>query len=547
MFEDYFSFQSIFVLGASVIYVFWQLRSRPDGVERVVLFGLIWGCGPRVFSYSLLDEIVISLITAYILIFRREKLRAFAGALRRNKIYWMPSILCLFLALHSLFSLVVLKDPRMVKWLVVFVSAPFVIWVIPRWLSGQNNSDKSPVGFVMSHLYIYFVAYILQGLAGEIYFGEWGRFQTQDLYWQGSSLAVMPAMLFFAACYFLPKQFMHEWKKTLYLGVLLAFCAFFYDSRILQLLLVCCPVAGLIIYAKGYRHWIAIFGSFVAAFVGNVYFDNYDISPHYYVKSLKKRMGYDEAIYASFRYCIEYVGTVRNVPYWQCEPKPTPSTTNTLGITNKLNVVHREKQIKKADVTFLGTIITNPVFGEAKKSNYEALEFGVSSLSNSVNIINPLENDFDRSLQLMAGIEATLGSPRKLVSIFGTGFYTHRYTIGPLIIEKYEKGLPGYPNQVTQKDHTEEATPIFRTTAMTGYIVDTGLTGICLFCMAVFSTAYFALRIGLRPFIAGGCCAFISFAWTYSNYSFENALWFLLMFIVVGFSEEMGVKQRKLP
>ena len=83
---------------------------------------------------------------------------------------------------------------------------------------------------------------------------------------------------------------MHEWKKTLYLGVLLAFCAFFM-IHILQLLLVCCPVAGLIIYAKGYRHWIAIFGSFVAAFVGNVYFDNYDISPHYYVKSLKKEWG----------------------------------------------------------------------------------------------------------------------------------------------------------------------------------------------------------------------------------------------------------------
>ena len=69
---------------------------------------------------------------------------------------------------------------------------------------------------------------------------------------------------------------------------------------------------------------------------------------------------------------------------------------------------------------------------------------------------------------------------------------------------------------------------------MTGYIVDTWPTGMSVLYGCIFN-GHFALRIGLRPFIAGGCCAFISFAWTYSNYSFENALRFLLMFIVVGF------------
>ena len=423
MFEKFFEFPIDSILGASAIYVFWQLRSRLDGVERAVLFGLIWGCGPRVFSYSLLDEIVISLIAAYILIFRRDKLRAFAGRCDETKYSGCrPS--SSFLALHTLFSLVVLEDPRMMKWLVVFVSAPSSFGLCHGGYL-DRMIDGPPVGFVMSHLYIYFGAYILQGLAGEIYFGEWGRFQTQDLYWQGSSLAVMPVMLFLQPIIFYLKQFMHEWKKTLYLGALLAFCAFFYDSRILQPLLVCCPVAGLIIYAKGYRHWIAIFASFLVAFVGNVYFDNYDVSPHLYVKRLKANLGYDrEEIrsankVSSVRFCIEYVKISSDDLFWECEIKSNMSASEST--SNKLVSAFYQKEIQRPDRTIFETVITTRVMGKPKKGNYEALKFGAASLSSSVNLIHPLQNDFDRSLQLIAGIEATLESPNTLVQYLGPG------------------------------------------------------------------------------------------------------------------------------
>ena len=566
MFDDFLDFLSIFIIATSTIYVLWELYNRPDGVQRAILFGLIWGCGPRVFTYSLLDEIVLSLVTAYMWLFRRNKLRAIVEELRRHKVYWMPTVICLFLAVHSLFSLFILEDPRMVKWTLVFVSAPFIFALVPRWLSGCDNPEGAPVGYVTVHLSLYFLVYILQGLAGEIFIGEWGRFHTQDLYWQGSSLAVMPVMVFFAAYYFLPKQFMHDLKRTLYIAAPVVFCAFFYDSRILQLLLVCCPVAGLIIHVAGYRHWIAILASFLVGFVVNVYFDNYDVSPHLYVKTVKANLGYDrEQIrdankLSSVRFCIEYVKISSEDLFWECEKKSEMSASEST--SNKFVSAFDQKEIQRTDKGIgksafdqkeiestdkgIGKILfESRVFGVQKKKDIEALKYGVLSLTNSVNLIHPLENDVDRSLQLLAGVEATLDAPKAINSIFGTGFYSHRYTIGPWITKNYTEALPGYSDRSIESDQSESELAIFRTTALTGFIVDTGIAGVLLFFSAVLSTAYFAIRSGLRLFFSGGCCAFISLAWTYSNYSFENALWFLLMFIVVGFCEDVVSKQQR--
>ena len=539
MFDNFLAFQSFFIIAATSVYVLWELRNRPDGVQRALLFGLIWGCGPRVFTYSLLDEIVLSFVMTYMVLFRRDELCAIIERLRRHKIYWMPTILCLFLAVHSLFSLVILEDPRMLKWTLVFVSAPVVFALLPRWLSGRDNPAGAPVRFVMVHLSLYFLVYILQGLAGEIFIGEWGRFHTQEVYWQGSSLAVMPVMVFFAAYYFLPEQFMRKWNKTLYLGGLFAFCAFFYDSRILQLLLLCCPVAGLIIYARGYRHWIAISASFFVAFVGNVYFDNYDLSPHLYVKNVKTHLGYDrEQIrgankLSSVRFCIEYVKTLRDDLFWECERKLN------IRASEKDVSSFDQKEFQRTDKGIGEILLKSKVLGVQKKTNVEALKYGVFTLTNSINLTHPLENDVDRSLQLLAGVEATLGAPSAINSIFGTGFYIHRYTIGPWILKNYAEALPGYSDRSIQTDQSEREVVIFRTTALTGFMVDTGIAGVLLFLSVVLSMAYFAIRSGLRLFLAGGSCACISLAWTYSNYSFENALWFLLMFIVVGFCEDM--------
>ena len=478
MFDEFVAVQSVFIISASAVYAFWELRNRPDGVQRALLFGLIWGCGPRVFTYSLLDEIVLSLVTAYMLLFRREELRAIIEGFRRHKIYWMPTILCLFLAVHSLFSLVILEDLRMVKWTLVFVSAPFVVALVPRWLSGRDNPDGAPVGFVMVHLSLYFLAYILQGLAGEIFIGDWGRFHTQEVYWQGSSLAVMPVMVFFACSFFFPEQYLGRWPRMFYFFLMLGFCAFLFDSRIMQLLLVCCPLAGLVVYWKGYRNWAAMLVAFLCCFYVNVTLDNNDVDIKSYVKAV-----------------------------WTKAPPE---------------------------------VAKSKLHGDQKKDAFEAIVFGLKSLSQSANVIDPMVNDIDRMLQVSAALEASASHRNILVRGFGTGFYTHRYEIGYWVKQKYAEALPGFSEASLAGDVGGGSRPIFRTTALAGYIIDTGILGVALISMVLFSAVYFALDTGVREFLAGGICTSLALAWTYSNFSLENALWFLLMFIVAGLCRQSG-------
>ena len=470
-FDEFLTYYSIFIIFVSAAYVGLQLRNHADGVQRALMFGLIWGCGPRLFNYSLLDEIVLLIVSGYMWLFRRRELWFIVKGLRHNPIYWMPTIFCLFLALHSLFSLFFLADLRMMKWTLVFGAAPFIIALIPRWLSGRDTSNDGSVRFVLLHLHLYFTAYISQGILGEFLIGDWGRFHTQDTLWQGSSLAIMPVVSFFAACYFLPERLIGKWQNKLYFGLLISFCSFFFDSRIMQLLLMCCPIAGFFLYWRAWRQWTAILVAFTCCFFLNVTIDNHNVK-------IKK-----------------YVTTI-----WESVP---PEETLSLRV------------------------------GKQKRPHVDALAFGLSELVGSANVINPLENDVDRMLQLEAGY-AKFISANMLQKVLGTGFYTHRYEIGYIVNMKYKESLPGLSGVSLAPSEQDKSKLVFRTTAMAGYLIDTGLLGIVLLGLTLISAVYFAVFNGVQTLLAGGTFSVIALAWTYSNYSLENVLWFLIMFIVTG-------------
>ena len=236
-----------------------------------------------------------------------------------------------------------------------------------------------------------------------------------------------------------------------YFFLMLGFCAFFFDSRIMQLLLLCCPLAGLVVYWKGYRNWAAMLVAFLCCFYVNV-----------------------------------------------------------------------------------------TLYGDQKKDAFEAIVFGFKSLSQSANVIDPMVNDIDRMLQVSAALEASASHRNILGRVLGTGFYTHRYEIGYWVEQKYAEALPGFSEASLAGDFGGGSRPIFRTTALAGYIIDTGILGIALISMVLFSVVYFALGTGVREFLAGGICTSLALAWTYSNFSLENALWFLLMFIVAGLCRQSG-------
>ena len=150
-----------------------------------------------------------------------------------------------------------------------------------------------------------------------------------------------------------------------------------------------------------------------------------------------------------------------------------------------------------------------------------------------------MANDIDRKLQVSAAVEVSLLNRTSLVRFFGTGFYTHRYEIGHWVKQKYTEALPGF-SESSLTDFQDGSRRFFRTTALAGYIVDTGILGLLLMSVVLFSVTYYALESGVRVFLGGGICTYLALAWTYSNFSFENVLWFLLMFIVTGLCRQSG-------
>ena len=96
----------------------------------------------------------------------------------------------------------------------------------------------------------------------------------------------MPVMVFFACSFFFPEQYLGGRFRIFYFSLLLGFCAFFFDSRIMQLLIICCPLAGLVIYLNGYRHWVAMLVAFICCFYVNVSFYNNDVDIRAYVNAV---------------------------------------------------------------------------------------------------------------------------------------------------------------------------------------------------------------------------------------------------------------------
>jgi len=106
--------------------------------------------------------------------------------------------------------------------------------------------------------------------------------------------------------------------------------------------------------------------------------------------------------------------------------------------------------------------------------------------------------------------------------------------------QKYMEALPGFSESSLATDFQDGSRRVFRTTALAGYIIDTGILGLLLMGVVLFSATYYALESGARVFLGGGICTFLALAWPYSNFSFENVLWFLLMFIVTGLCRQSG-------
>jgi len=96
--------------------------------------------------------------------------------------------------------------------------------------------------------------------------------------------------------------------------------------------------------------------------------------------------------------------------------------------------------------------------------------------------------DVSRNLQMRAALNAALDSFSGWM--FGSGYYSHRYILGPYIVDLYERFLPTLAFKVIEGSRNDPfAFTVFRTTALAALLVDTGVVGVALFGMNFVLTA----------------------------------------------------------
>ena len=342
---------SVYILVTAGVF-YYLYKSYDDYAGRIIFVGMIWGCGPRLFGYSFIDEISFLGLFAFLAFFHRSLIVEIWQECKSSLSFKIASILCGFLVLQSIRGAFVLDDWRMIKWVFTFAALPFVLQIFMGFVRASDYDDHLKRCFISLVIFSYFAAYAVQGLLAESYLGLNGRFATQHYVWQGSALAVMPCIIYtFLSCKWL-KGGANSTQKILILVnyVMMSFCSFYFDSRILQLLLILFLFCAFFHASRAKLLWSSLLLVLGLSFIVNT-------------------LVYDPNLLQSLSF--ESGSGGQNIAF--------------------SNVISNFKLILSK--TFEG-------FADVVKS---------------ANIVNPAKNDFDRALQLKAAFDAVLENPKRLL------------------------------------------------------------------------------------------------------------------------------------
>jgi len=99
---------------------------------------------------------------------------------------------------------------------------------------------------------------------------------------------------------------------------------------------------------------------------------------------------------------------------------------------------------------------------------------------------SPNKSDVGRNLALKAGFDTLMGSNRTL--LIGDGMYSHKRTAVPYIKKLFLKYMPKDDFHIPgSRDDAALGLTVWRTTAFTGLLIDTGLIGMTLLAIIFFS------------------------------------------------------------
>jgi len=158
-------------------------------------------------------------------------------------------------------------------------------------------------------------------------------------------------------------------------------------------------------------------------------------------------------------------------------------------------------------------------------------EFFYGTFQSTQALWSPGESDVTRKLQFEASIHRLLDNPGTFM--VGDGIYSHRYTILPHIQELHKLYLPVQkfliPGHKETRDDTADDIKLFRTTAFSALLIDTGIIGIMLYTLNFIFMGLKVLRSrtsGTSIFLA---VIFLAYMWHFNNNICDVVLLYLLI------------------
>lgn len=145
---------------------------------------------------------------------------------------------------------------------------------------------------------------------------------------------------------------------------------------------------------------------------------------------------------------------------------------------------------------------------------------------------DPTESDLTRQLQFEAGFLRLIDNAKTF--FIGDGIYSHRVTIIPYIDALHTKyitkeGQYLIPGHKEKRDDLTGQLTIFRTTAFSALLVDTGIIGMFLFTLLFVMTIYkLTIRRGGYKVVLMVVC-FLAYMWMFNNNISEIILLYLFI------------------
>ena len=162
------------------------------------------------------------------------------------------------------------------------------------------------------------------------------------------------------------------------------------------------------------------------------------------------------------------------------------------------------------------------------------------------------ESGMGRKLQFEAGLLRLTDNPRTL--LVGDGIYSHRFTITPYVNELYRKtepefrrafNVPGYEEIRAAKDVGPGGKTIFRTTAFSALVIDTGIIGMMLFYLNYIFTGLKLIKQKSTERIILLTILFLAFMWLFNN-NISEVVFLYILIMPRGLLEQLSTASRPI-